>query len=126
MEKVFLIGDNINLLSSFEAKLGLKKYSAFISSVFEPVNVTSLNIILNKPKFLVFFLNNDSIEEFNILKNLKSDLNFEIPIFVICDNLQKALIEKIELLNIKYYFDLNKNTEEEIIKKILKRKENIF
>lgn len=124
MEKIFLIGDEINLLSSFEAKLSLKKYSVFINSISEPINSISLNIILNKPIFLIFFLDESSINSLEVLKNLKSDLNFEIPIFVIGENLEKAMISKFKLF-IKYYFDLEKNTEEEIIQKILKIKENI-
>jgi hypothetical protein len=125
MEKIFLIGDDINLLSSFEAKLSLKNYSVFINSVSEPVSAISLNIILNKPLFLIFFLDENSINSIEVLANLKSDLNFDIPIFAVDENLKSPMIEKLDLLNIKYHFNLEKNTEEEIIKKVLKIKENI-
>ncbi len=126
MEKIFLIGEEINLLSSFEAKLSLENYSVFINSVSEPISAISLNVILNKPVFLIFFLDENSINSLGMLKNLKTDINFNIPIFVVSEGLGNVMIKKIELLNIKYYFNLEKNTEEEIIQKILKIKKNIF
>lgn len=126
MEKVFLIGDDINLLSSFEAKLGLENYSVFINSVTEPLSSISLNILLNKPLFLIFFLHEDSIASLEVLADLKLELHFEIPIFVVGENFQKAILEKLDLLNIKYFFDLHQKEGDEIIQKILKIRKNIL
>ena len=123
MKKILLLGTNINYLSSFEAKLSLRKYGVFISSIHEEIKDISLNIFLNKIKFIIFFLD-ENISSLETLKNLKESLELDIVIFVIVEKLKDKNL--LDSLNIKHYFDLEKYREDEIIEKILKIEKNIY
>jgi len=126
MKKVFLLGEDINLLSSFEAKFSLKRYDVFKSFFSDDIKNISLNILSNKIKLVIFFLNNDKGSDFlKILKKIKESLDSKVTFFIIGEDI-KNKNELLELLNVDYYFDLTRNREDEIIEKIIKIEKNTY
>jgi DNA-binding response OmpR family regulator len=131
MEKrIFIIEDDINLLSSLQAKFSVEGFNVSANNGAGELNSIIKLLLVFKPDLIVLDIILPKIDGFEILTSIKNDANLsKIPVFIFSNLSDDDTKEKCVRLGAEQYFiksDFNIDQFVEKITKILINKEKIL
>ncbi|MDD5071219.1 MAG: response regulator [Patescibacteria group bacterium] len=128
-KKIFIIEDDVNILSSLQAKFSLEGFQVEANSGNMEIGGLFAEIKKIKPDFIILDLILPAIDGFDIIKAIKADEETScLPIFIFT-NLSDQYSQNLSLkLGAKYYFiksDFNIDEFVDKVKKIIANVEKI-
>ncbi|MBA3047853.1 response regulator [Patescibacteria group bacterium] len=104
-KKIFIIEDDINLLSGLQAKLRVDGFLVETSSGNCGINELVNNIKLSKPDYIILDLILPCLDGFEILKSVKSGKDLQgVPVFIFTNLSDEDTRSRSKKLGADYYF----------------------
>lgn len=126
-KKVFIVEDDIVVLSGLQAKFGHIGMETLFSKGDEEIGQIVKNLIIEKVDLIVLDLILPKIDGFKLLRVIKEEVP-SVPVFVFSDFSEKDIEERCRSLGADYYYlKQDFNTEEFVDKvdRILKNRDKI-
>jgi len=126
-KKVFIVEDDIVVLSGLQAKFGHLGMETISSTGDEEMSQIIKNLIIEKADFVVLDLILPKIDGFKLLRIIKEEVP-RVPVFVFSDLSEKDIEERCRFLGADYYYlkqDFNTGEFAEKVNKILKNRDKI-
>jgi hypothetical protein len=118
--KVYILANDINLLSTLNAKFSVAGFESSINHENNHLTVLR-NLIKTKPDFLVVGFTKDNYEFYKLLQLVKEDDNLSsLPIIVYSQMNSQLLKEILNNLGINYFYSQEKTTTDELVEKTQK------
>ncbi|MFH0923526.1 MAG: response regulator [Candidatus Falkowbacteria bacterium] len=128
-KKIFIIEDDINLLSGLQAKLSVEGFSVIASSGNCDIDELINNIKLSKPDYVILDLILPVLDGFEILKIIKADKDLSgISVFIFTSLGDDDSRHRSKRLGADYYFIKDDFMIDDFVlkfKKIISNKERI-
>jgi DNA-binding response OmpR family regulator len=129
-KKIFIIEDDINILSALQAKLSHSGLSVAVNSGINERETIIREIINEKPDYIILDVILPLIDGFKLLRDIKAnDETGGIPVFIFTDFSENDLKAKCDNLGADYYFlknELNIDQFTDKIGKIMRNREKII
>ncbi|MFH1662236.1 MAG: response regulator [Candidatus Falkowbacteria bacterium] len=128
-KKVFIIEDDVNIMSSLRAKFGLEGYKTEGDIGNGSIEEILMNVKMFSPDFIILDMILPNVDGFEIARELKSrEETKNIPIFAFTNLSDKDSKSRGISMGVDYYLikkDLSYDEFIEKVKKILNNKEKV-
>jgi len=128
-KKIFIIEDDINLLSGLQAKLRIEGFSVITSSGHCDINELINNIKLSNPNYIILDLILPVLDGFEVIKRIKADKDLSgISVFIFTSLGDDDSGHRSKKFGADYYFIKDNFAIDDFIlkfKKIIKNKERV-
>ena len=128
-KKIFIIEDDVNLLSGLKAQFSVAGLEVITNSGTEDIENILHQLSINKPDFIILDIILPRLDGFGLLNSIKSDQDKSIiPIFIFTDLSDEDIKSRCYNLGADYYFiksEFNINEFVEKVKKIIINRERI-
>ena len=121
MDKVFIIEDDINVLSGLEAKFGSLGMSVSANSGVEEACKIMRSIISFRPDYIILDFILPLTDAAMILHDIKSnEATYNIPVFIFSDISENDIKSQCRNWGDMYYFVKNDFSLDQFIEKVIK------